>query len=278
MIESPDMLKLRIMMCFYQGKEKGCSVTGIARTLQEEKYKISRVLIAMEKEGLVDRSDPRAPVLTEKGNAEAVRYYERASLAQNHLLYEGMSIEDARKDACAWAMYCSDALMEIIRSSDERYRVKHELRDQKSFSGATLCKRLKDGCYRFPFIIYREHVKNSNNVSMANDGFEHPCTLYVNNGVGVIQLRVLSMEQRSASDGKMILGKVNKMQYFELGSFMAVEFHGDVIQFPADVLHFTNMGAGGVGNVLHGSVCLKMQCSCGIIHMPESKAIFTVLI
>lgn len=234
-------------------------------------------MIGMEKEGVLDRSNPRAPSLTEKGRAEATKYHERINLAQNHLLYEGMSMEDAKKDARTWAMYCSEALMEVIRSSDERYRVKHELRDQKTFSGAVLCKRLKDGCYRFPFIIYREQVKNNNNVSMANDGFAHPCTLYVNGGAGVIQLRALSMSQRSGADGSMIRGKVNKMEYFDAGRFISVEFHGDVIQFPAEALHFVNMDS-GVGNILHGSVCLKMQCSCGIIHMPESKAIFTILI
>lgn len=250
---------------------------GLSRTLRMNKQRVSRAMIAMEKEGLIDRADVRTPVLTVKGRKEAERYYDRICLAQNHLLYEGMSIEDAKKDAYAWAMHCSDELMEVIRASDERYRVKNELREQKTFSGATLCKKLKDGCYQFPFIIYRECVKGINNVSMANDGFEHPCTLYVNNGIGVVQLQIKSMSQRSGSDGSMISGKVNKMEYFDSGDFASVEFHGNVVQFPADVLHFANMGT-GVGNVLHGSVCLKMQCSCGIIHMPESKAIFTILI
>ena len=34
----------------------------------------------------------------------------------------------------------------------------------------------------------------------------------------------------------------------------------------------------GVDQILHGSVCLKMKCSVGLMHMPESTAIFTVLI
>lgn len=47
-------------------------------------------------------------------------------------------------------MYCSDELMDVIKESDERYRVKNELREQKNFSGSTLCKRLKDGIIHMP--------------------------------------------------------------------------------------------------------------------------------
>ena len=34
----------------------------------------------------------------------------------------------------------------------------------------------------------------------------------------------------------------------------------------------------GRDTLLHGSVCLKMQCSVGDMHMPESTAIFTMFI
>ena len=34
----------------------------------------------------------------------------------------------------------------------------------------------------------------------------------------------------------------------------------------------------GVDQILHGSVCLKMKYSVGLMHIPESTAIFTVLI
>ena len=60
--------------------------------------------------------------------------------------------------------------------------MKYELRGQKQFSGAALCKKLKDGCYSLPFLIFREHIKNGSNLSMANEGFEHPCSLYVKDG------------------------------------------------------------------------------------------------
>lgn len=277
MQDSPDILKLRVLLCFLQSAPENCTVTGISRTLKEEKYKISRVIMSLEKDGLVDRDDVRNPVLTPKGCEEAKRYSERIDFTLNHLLYEGVDTESAKRDAFYWALYSTDKTMAVVRATEERYRLKYEFRDKKQFSGAELCKRLPDGCYQFPFVIYREQVKNNNNISMANEGFEHPCTLYVKGGVGIVQLRSLPLSKKSAKDGKMIHGKVNKMEYYDAGRFVSAELHGNITSFPADVLNFINMGS-GVGQVMHGSVCLKMQCSCGIIHMPESKAIFTILI
>ncbi len=277
MSEIPEFLKYRILMCFLNSAEENCKVMGISRTLNENKQKISRTMINMEKEGLLDRSNPRAPELTEEGRRQAEHYLERVTVAQNHLLHEGVDIENARRDAGYWALYCSEALMNVIRSRDECYRVKHELRNERTFSGAALCKKLKDGTYSFPFVIYRETIKDNNNVSMTNEGFEHPCSLHIKNGVGMVQLRILPISRKSILNEKLLRGEVSKMEYYDSGNFTSAEFHGNVISFPADALKFVNMGT-GVGQVLHGSVLLKLQCSCDLIHMPESKAVFTILI
>lgn len=274
---SAEILRLRVLLCFLKSAPENCTVMGIARTLKEDKHRVSRAIIALEGEGLVDRTDNRAPVLTPKGREAARRYSERADTALNHLLYEGVDIESAKQDSYIWALHNSEQTMDVIRSSEEQYRVKYALRDQPVISGTTLCKRLKDGLYQFPFVLYREAVKDNSNLSMANRGFEQPCNLYVDHGVGVIQLRVKAMMAQSQADGQMMFGRVRKMEYFDSGRYISAEFHGDVISFPADALTFYNMGT-GMGQVLHGSACLRMQCSCGILHMPESTAIFTILI
>lgn len=276
MTESPGILRLRVLLCFLQ-KDDACTVMGISRTLKESKQNISRSMIALEKDGLLDRSDPRNPLLTELGLLKAKYYAERIEITLNHLLYEGVDIESARRDAFLWALYCSDKTMEAIKATEERYRVKYELREQKQFSGKKLCKLLKNGIYQFPFLIYRENVKRGTNISMANEGFEHPCTLYVDNGEGWIQLRAQPISAKSASSGKLLRGRAQSMQYFDSGRFIDAEINGNVFSFPAEALHFVNMGS-GVGQILHGSCSVKMECSVGLIHMPESAAIFTILI
>ena len=64
-------LIMRVLLCFLKSAPEDCTVTGISRTLKEEKYKISRAVIELEKEGLVDRSDQRHPILTETGRKQA---------------------------------------------------------------------------------------------------------------------------------------------------------------------------------------------------------------
>ena len=72
-------------------------------------------------------------------------------------------------------------------------------------------------------------------------------------------------------------GRVRRLMYLDGSAFAPAYDDGSTISFPARTLHFLNIGS-GVGQILHGSVCLRMQCSVGTKHMPESTAIFTILI
>lgn len=91
MPDTSEILKLRVLLCFLQSAPENCTVTGISRTLNEEKYKISRMIISLEKDGLIDRNDIRNPVLTPRGYEEAKRYSDRIDFTLSHLLYEGIS-------------------------------------------------------------------------------------------------------------------------------------------------------------------------------------------
>lgn len=188
-------------------------------------------------------------------------------------------MENARNDAYHWALNNTDETMAVIANAEEKYRVKYELRDKKNFSGKELCKKMNDGTYRFPFIIYKEQIDkyHNNNISMANSGFEHPCELVVRDGVGMIHIRALTMSANSRKSGMLMQGKVQTVKYNYNNAFIDAEKNGDAICFPAECLNFLNIGS-GVDQILHGSVCLKMKCSAGVIHMPESVAIFTILI
>ena len=83
---------------------------------------------------------------------------------------EGVDLESAQWDSFYWALYCSDSTMEAVRAMEERYRVKYELRNQKQFRGAVLGRRLSDGCYFFPFLLFREHIKNASNPQQYSMG------------------------------------------------------------------------------------------------------------
>ncbi len=274
MAVSADILRMQVLLCFYNGTK---TVMAISRELNEEHYTVTRAIKSLEEEGLIVRSGARQLELSAEGQQLAKQYSERMSITVNHLLYEGVDMASARHDAYYWALYNSDETMAVIRAGEELCRVKYELSECGSFTGSTLSKMLGNGVYRFPFLVYREKAKNGDNISMANNGFEHPCVLSVRDGVGVLQLKVADMSARSGKTGIQMEGHVVKLSYYKDGRYVEAEFNRRTLCIPADVLNFRTVGE-GIGQILHGQVCLRMQCSVGPIHMPESTAIFTLLV
>lgn len=51
----------------------------------------------------------------------------------------------------------------------------------------------------------------------------------------------------------------------------------DVFAFPVNAMQFVNCGM-GVGQFLNGTLKMKMKCSVGPLHMPESVTLFTLTI
>ena len=171
MAESSEVLRLRALLSFYN--DENATVTGLARSLGEEKYTISRLLSAMEEEGLVDRSNNRHPKLTPKGIEAAGRYSDRVDTLVNYLLFKGVSMENARPDALQMALRISDESVDALRREEELESVKYEFRDRRKFSGSEFFSKVPDGNYKLSFIIYREKANNVTNVSMVNEGFQY---------------------------------------------------------------------------------------------------------
>lgn len=272
---SLDTLRLRVLLCFLSTDNTACTVTGISRTLGEQKYKITRILSSLEQEKLIDKSNPRNPKLTEYGLQEAKKYEERISVILNHLTYEGLDTESAYHDALYWALCSTEKSIQAIRAAQERYRIKYELKNKSKFSGTVFCKHIKDGTYQFPFVIYNKNIKNNTNISNANDYLEHPCTLTVKNGTGIIQLRAVNTYYSSANERRLKI-QIQNMQFADGDIFIRAEKNANIFSLPASVLNFINIGT-GVGQILHGSICLKIQYAEQST-IAEDTAIFTILI
>lgn len=277
MPDTSDILRLRILLCFYKAGDEGCTVTGLAKTLGVEKYTVSRMLTVMEKEFLVDRTEIRHPVLTEKGKAEAMRYSERIDTALSHLMYEGVDMESAKSDAFYWALYNTDRTMEVISGLEERYRIKYKLRGKPFFNGSVLCRMLKDGMYSFPFLFYGERIEKGSNLFIRNEDFEQPCMLVVKNGEGMVQIRLADGTGVSKDLGSSNHEKIKAMFYYDNETFISAEFIGSVLSVPASALNFVNIG-NGAGQILHGSVRVKIIFSADTEQRSERMAIFTILI
>lgn len=89
----------------------------------------------------------------------------------------------------------------------------------------------------------------------------------VKDGTGHLELLSKRQKERQCCE----------IQYFDSGSFITAEKSAGIFTIPADVLQFVNLGA-GTGEVLHGSVALRLCFNCGEDPLPDSSAIFTLLV
>lgn len=179
-------------------------------------------------------------------------------------------MESAKNDAFYWALYCSEPTMAAIRAAEQRYRVKYELSESKCFGGLMLAKRLKDGAYKLPFIIYRDNFKNGNNLSSVNNFFVHPCVLNVKNETGNIQLCFV---KNSCNTHR----RIKTLEYYYESTYYKSEICGDIVQLPIETLKFENLGS-GIGQILHGSVCIRMEYYDNNENYINTLAMFTILI
>ena len=100
---------------------------------------------------------------------------------------------------------------------------------------------------------------------------------FVKSPAGNCVLVVSELDHTGMSSKNKMEGRIQKLQYLYDGEFRDGGIDGRYVFFPVTALRFISMGKGR-DTLLHGSVCLKMQCSVGDMHMPESTAVFTMFI
>lgn len=276
-MDNPHFFKLRILLSFYKMSKESCTVTSLSKTLCVPKYTVSRIISALETDGDLIKSFMRIYTLTEQGKQKAEYYSERIDLAVDHLVYEGVPEEQAKLDAFYITKYCSEGTFKAIRQMETKNKLKLIFKNCKSFTGDTLCKYLPDDSYKLDFVVYRDKFENGESISMANQGFEHPCVLIVKDGKGIINLKSLMMTRTSKLSGLTLTGKISCLKYFYDNKFVDAEISGNIISFPVDALKFISVN-NGASCTLHGSVYFKISCSVGAAHMPESLALFAVVI
>lgn len=274
MADSTELLRLQVLLRFY--REGHCTVTGLAKEFGLEKYTISRLLSALEEEGLVDRSNNRHPKLTSSGFDLAATYSEKVDSFEQYLLQKGISSEVAAKDSMELALHVSKETSDLFAKDFELEESKFEFKDRRKFAGSEIFSNLPDGNYKVSFIIYREKANSYTNVSMVNEGFEHPCILSVEDGKGTIRLRLTTLNARSSKTGEAMKGTVTGFKYFKGGTFVEAETNGEFITFPTESFQIYNLRP-GYSPLLHGLLPVKVTASVGNMYMPESTAFFCII-
>ena len=278
MPETLTPFQIQLLLYYLEAEPKKRTVTDSAKILGTTKWAVTRALDALEKQDVVERQENRKTVLTASGKKLAEKCRGQMKILEQYMQYQDIPPVQIKENALrALSAGFSDEFMARLAEQEGRMRLKEIFAGHRDFHGGDICNYLKDGSYYFPFIIYREQIKNHNNLSMANRGFENPCELIVKDHEGLVYLAVKTVSAESMSSGKKMEGRVNKMQYLYDGEFRDGGIDGRYVYFPVTALNFIAMGKGR-DTLLHGSVCLKMRCSVGDMHMPESTAIFTMFI
>ena len=278
MSENLNGIQIQLLLYFLEAEPKKRTVTDAARYLNKPKSTLTHILDSLDELALMERVEGRKSVLTAAGERTAQQLLHQRKILEQYMQYQDIPPAQIKENALrALSAGFSDEFMDRLAEQEGMMRLKEIFAGHRDFHGGDICNYLKDGSYYFPFIIYREQIKNHNNLSMANKGFENPCELIVKDHEGLVYLAVKTVSAESMSSGKKMEGRVNKMQYLYDGEFRDGGIDGRYVYFPVTALNFIAMGKGR-DTLLHGSVCLKMQCSVGDMHMPESTAIFTMFI
>lgn len=239
-----NILKVKTLICFQNQKEQW-NVTNLAVTLGEEKYAVSRVLTVLEKEGLIDKSNRRKPILTKKGKMAAEAYSQKVELVIGHLLSTGVSQGVAREDAVTIASYCKEETLEALKKEEIAKRVKYGFREGMEFDGERLSRRYPDGNYPIPFTIFQKNLHREHEVSVWNERFENPCILNIQNKNGKLYLRMLE-EYREY-----------EFAYWDGQAWCEMERQGKLLAFRADKIRFQGI-AGEKGRMLSGRIWIQI--------------------
>lgn len=276
MLHENELLKMKILVYFHQNEPSLCTVGKMADRLGSFKQKISKLMIELETEGLVDRSNNRHPSLTKKGILLADKYTNSIKMTMEYLINEGVSLENVEKDAYNIVMCSSESTMNAIKRRYATNEMKKELRGMGEFTGKAVGEILYDGVYPINFIIYRQHAEYNNHISMANNGFEHPAHIFVENGIGKVRLKIRNVKADTPYK-EMMKGQASEVHYINNGKYEKAEILGSFLTFPLAAINFISMG--NDSNLqIEGSLFMKIKSTINTVYMPESEAIFTIVI
>ncbi len=275
MPEKMTVLKARMLIRLLEMEEPQCMVTQLAETFCVAKSTISRTADWCEENNMIKRGEGRSLSLTAHGKQLAETYRQKREAVLSWLLSEGVSGKSAEHDAMLFALSGSSESALLFAKLEEMRRLRERFRNRIILSGKEFCEALKDGSYSVPVIFYKISGSETQclSLSMANEGFEHPGELVVKNGKGLIVLKAKAIEKTSILGGIKVKGTLQTLKYKEGSGFREAGKEGDTFYLPASSLSFLNINA---KHVVQGCVELKMSCSVGKLHMPESSAIFTI--
>ncbi|MDR1953510.1 MAG: hypothetical protein LBQ21_03405 [Clostridiales Family XIII bacterium] len=272
-------LKMQFLFCLLNMEDRSKSVTHIAKVLGVSKATISRIRDWGESNNILTHDKTRKSyemALTGYGIRLAQGYEFRKEVATKWLSSERVPSPALEKDAMTFSMSMSAETVAVIERDVKRAEIRKKIGSKSTLDGRDFCAMLDDGIYAITFMFFRYRHRNAFTIepSMANSGLEPDAELIVAKGSGTIHLRAKLVKHASALGGKFVKGSLSTLKYKEADLFQEARKEGSDFFFPADVLRLVKIGERN--DFLQGNAILKMSCSAGPMHMPESESLFTM--
>ena len=268
-----ELCKLRILLELLENKAENKGVMDLSRTLNIRKQRISKLLIELEEEGLVDRSELKNPILTTEGRKKALLYSNRIHTSINYLEQEGVDYQTSREEAYHWAMFNSPKSMEVIRKKEMLNRIKKELDQSASVPAENLCNKLDEGVYPVNYMVYRQNVTVGDALIPANEGFENPCNLYIKGGMGKLHIKFTELVHQNKDTNVRKEGNIKTFSYLSNGRFTEAEKRGEGIILPMDAVRIQVVGDKN-SRTIYGSIVARIRTT---LDLPSMKEYYVVI-
>ena len=221
-----DTVKEQILLCYVNQDEKLLNVTNLAKTLGIEKYVVSRAMSDLEKSGMMDRSNPRKPFLTNLGLIKAREYDHKINAVTDILFQKGDTYDGMQEDASLMAFKLNDETLNRIGVCQNLLKRKIT---RKIIEGYKLPTYLQEGYYNGNFELT---YINNNGEFETLDG---TCNIKIKNNNGMVYM-----------DRKVINTTISEpiehIYYENLGENTGhIGINGSMVFIPLEFITFTHM-------------------------------------
>jgi Mn-dependent DtxR family transcriptional regulator len=251
----------------------GSSVTQLSEVIGVAKSTVSRAVSRCAEIGVIERYAGKHIMLSDEGVRIGGELEHRCR--EVRLWLESMSgvAGVTQDDVLHGALSLPDSTVRIIERNARMQSLHRRVGDRAVLSGEEFCAALGDGKYPVSIMCYRKDTGKIRKMpSMANDGIENDGELIIKNNNGVLRFRTRLVEHVSSRGGKPIKGKLATLKYPDGQKYKNAKKTGDTYCFPASAMNFVCVS----GRVMQGDVVLKMSCTAGTEHMPESESVMEV--
>lgn len=265
-------INMKYLLQLLYGEEKKNSLSKVAKSNSVSPSTVMRSLSVFLEQGILDENYKP----TNNGQRWIANYRKQKSLIESWLIHNHITVKSAEENALSILENCSEDVLDLLKKKGEIYQVFDQLADKKAdhltIENTDLYDYFPENDYPVSFIFYKDWEQYPINISMANEGFRHPGILSIKKGESLLKLERKWVKQESMAGG-IVPGIVTALSYESDDQRQSIEIIENIAKIPVSAFRFIYDKN---SSFFIGELKLRMTCSAGDFHMPESTAILNI--